>query len=95
VLVDAVKIAPGSSVAHAALASVLQELKRPADAVAEYQAAISTAGDTAPAKLFNDYGVALVTAGRVTEAAAAFREALRRQPDYPEARANLARIGKQ
>ena len=39
-----------------------------------------------------DLGAALANAGRLEEARAEFEEALRLRPDFPDARANLARV---
>jgi Tfp pilus assembly protein PilF len=40
----------------------------------------------------NNFGLALLRLGRPAEARAQFEDALRWQPDYAEARANLGRL---
>ena len=42
-----------------------------------------------PARAFNNLGVLLYKKGRIEDAEAAYREALRRRPDYPVALSNL------
>jgi len=43
------------------------------------------------AELHNDLGIALAETGRLPEAIAEFRQALRLKPDFEDAKANLAR----
>ena len=53
-----------------------------------FRAAVALIPDSAPAH--NNLGVALASAGAVAEAATHFAEAVRLQPDFTEARQNLA-----
>ena len=52
----------------------------------------STGGDADAAMRFYEQARSLAEAGRSGEAASAYREALRRNPDFPEACANLGML---
>ena len=63
-------------------------------AIAEYQSALTDEGMARSPELHNDLGVALVRLGRVDAAVAQFKEALRLDPAFGAAAANLARAGR-
>jgi len=79
---------PGDFVAHANLASALEQRGRGAEAIAEYRQALRSRPGSAA--VLNNLGAALQAAGRLDEAIASYREAARAQPDYLNARHNLA-----
>ena len=72
------------------LATVDVKLGRPDEAIPLYEEALRL-GMADAYLAHNGLGVALMNKGRVAEAAAHFREALRLKPDYEFARANLGR----
>ncbi|HUL95711.1 MAG TPA: tetratricopeptide repeat protein [Usitatibacter sp.] len=57
------------------------------DAIDEYRASLAL--DDASADKWNDLGIAFTDAGRIDEAQAAYREALRRDPLYHQVESNL------
>ena len=78
---------PGDFVAHANLASALEQRGRGAEAIAEYRQALRSRPGSAV--VLNNLGAALQASGRLDEAIAQYREAARAQPDYLNARHNL------
>jgi protein O-mannosyl-transferase len=82
---------PGST--HYLLGNALADLDRLPEAIAEYQSALADAKVARSPELHNDLGVALVRLGRVDAAIAQFKEALRLDPTFEAAAANLARAG--
>jgi tetratricopeptide (TPR) repeat protein len=78
---------PGDFVAHANLASALEQRGRGAEAIAEYRQALRSRPGSAA--VLNNLGAALQASGRLDEAIAKYREAARAQPDYLNARYNL------
>lgn len=91
---EAIRLQPSDPQAHYALANLLQSTNRMADALTEFRASLAQWTGPASASAHNDYGVTLARLGRLDEAAAEFREALRLRPDHPDARANLEKIKK-
>ena len=83
---------PGST--HYLLWNALSNLDRLLEAIAEYQTALADDGMARSPELHNDFGVALVRLGRVDAAVAQFKEALRLDPAFDAAAANLARAGR-
>ncbi len=63
------------------------------EAVAAYREALTVVSAPRAAEVHNDLGVALAGLGRFPEARDEFRAALTIRPDFPDARANLARAG--
>ena len=80
---------PGST--RYLLGNALADLDRLPEAVAEYQSALTDGRVARSPELHNDFGVALVRLGRVDAAIAQFTEALRLDPAFEAAAANLAR----
>ena len=80
---------PGST--HYLLGNALAQLDRLREAVAEYESALTDDRVARSPELHNDLGVALVRLGRVDAAIAQFREAVRLDPAFDAAAANLAR----
>ena len=64
---------------------------RPAAAVTWFEGALEHADFIDAAQVHNDLGIALAMSGDRVRAIQQFREALRIRPDFPQARANLAR----
>jgi tetratricopeptide (TPR) repeat protein len=77
--------------AHYELANALQAVGRLEESIAAYQRALAYEPNARSPLVRNDYGVALALHGRMADAIDQFREALRLQPDYVDARNNLAR----
>jgi Flp pilus assembly protein TadD len=88
---EAIRLGARPGPTHYLLGNALAELDRLADAVAEYQAALADERTVRSPELHNDFGVTLVRLGRVDEAIAQFKEALRLDPAFDAAAANLAR----
>jgi Flp pilus assembly protein TadD len=88
---EAIRLGARPGPTHYLLGNALAELDRLADAVAEYQAALADERTARSPELHNDFGVTLVRLGRVDEAIAQFKEALRLDPAFDAAAANLAR----
>jgi tetratricopeptide (TPR) repeat protein len=84
--------APGST--RYLLGSALAELERLPEAVAEYEAALKDESMARSPELHNDLGVVLGRLGRVDAAVAEFKEALRLDPTFEAAKANLAKSGR-
>jgi Flp pilus assembly protein TadD len=83
---------PDSAGDYDNLGNVLQAMQRVEEAVAQYEAALKLASGRFRPEIYNDLGIALARLGRRDAAVAQFREALRLQPDFPAARANLAKL---
>jgi Flp pilus assembly protein TadD len=79
---------PGST--HYLLGNALMELDRLPEAIGEYQLALTDDRMARSPELHNDLGVALVRLGRMDAAIAQFTEALRLDPAFEAAAANLA-----
>jgi tetratricopeptide (TPR) repeat protein len=90
---EAVRLQPDDGRAHYYLANTLQSMNRLTEALAEYKDALAHTEGPSAADVHNDYGVALAMAGRMNEARNEFREALRINPDFADAKANLKRAG--
>jgi len=75
------------------LGSLYAQVARPADAVAQLDAAVRLSPASAP--LLNHYGRALVEAGRRVEAEAAFQRAIHLRVDFSEAHFNLGTLFRQ
>ena len=74
-------------------ANQLHTQNRLEEAVAEYREALTFVSAPRAAETHNDLGAALAGLGRFAEARDEFLAALRIRPDFPDARANLARAG--
>jgi predicted O-linked N-acetylglucosamine transferase (SPINDLY family) len=85
---QALSAAPGRTDFAASLARIYVALGRLQDAVVQYEHAL--ASGSAPAGLYNDYGIALHRLGRLPEAIARYRQALTLAPDAPGTHYNLA-----
>jgi Flp pilus assembly protein TadD len=86
-LEQAVRLRPGDAVARELLAKVLFSLGRPEEALPHYAELAHLRPSPAS---HNNLGSALARSGRLAEAVAAYREALRLDPGFAEAHANLA-----
>ena len=73
------------------LGDVRMRQRRLQDAVLLYRKALHDGGEDDP-ELWNNYGVALFLQGEKEEAAGKFREAIRLNPDYIDARNNLQKV---
>jgi Flp pilus assembly protein TadD len=93
-LTEAVRLRPDLAPSYATLAGALMEVGRLDDSIATYQRALSFPENAASADVHNNYGIALAYRGRTAEAAAAWREALRVNPDFADAKTNLERLQK-
>ena len=78
---------------HASLGAALQGLGQLDASIAAYRRALEFPVNAQSAPVRNSYGVSLAQRGRLREAAAEFREALRLDPSLQDARNNLARVG--
>jgi Tfp pilus assembly protein PilF len=91
----ALAVTPDNYRAHVGLADALMDERRPADAVAEYQAAARIVPRAASVQ--NSLGLALTGAGRLDDAAAAYGAAVALDPGFADAHDNLgamlARLG--
>jgi Tfp pilus assembly protein PilF len=73
------------------LGDVRMRQRRLKDAVLLYRKALHDGGEEDP-ELWNNYGVALFLQGEKEEAVGKFREAIRLNPDYIDARNNLQKV---
>ena len=89
---EAIRLRPDSAGDYDNLGNVLQALQRVEEAVTQYEAALKLASGRLRPEIYNDLGIALAKLGRRDAALAQFREALRLRPDFPAARANLAKL---
>ena len=88
---EAIRIQPDLGPAHMELADALAGKGATGEAIAHYRAALQHPAGVDLPDVHSNLGVALAMMGRRDEAITHFREALRLRPDFPEARANLAR----
>ncbi len=79
----ALKVSPGSALAHSNLGNALLALARPGDALASYDRALAIEPRNADA--WNNRGSALLGLGRMEDALASFDQAFAVRPDYAEA----------
>jgi len=86
-------VSPDNAGAHAKLAYSLYELKRFDEAQAEVQNALTAKPDMPEA--WNTLGLILLERSTTSKAVDAFEKAISLDPDYVEAKQNLARIKKQ
>jgi protein O-mannosyl-transferase len=96
---EALRLAPQASLPRDNLgralysrANQLHTQSRLEEAVAQYREALTFVQALRAAEVHNDLGVALAGLGRLSEARDEFVAALRIRPDFPDARANLARL---
>jgi tetratricopeptide (TPR) repeat protein len=87
----AIALQPDYAPAHISLGTLLLEAGRLDDALHHFRAALEHSRGATAAEAHNGMGVALANKGALESAIGHFREAVRLRPDYPEARANLAR----
>ena len=90
---EAIRLEPSLAESHASLGAALQGLGQLDASIAAYRRALEFPVNAQSAPVRNSYGVSLAQRGRLTEAAAEFREALRLDPSSKDARNNLARVG--
>jgi tetratricopeptide (TPR) repeat protein len=90
---EAIRLQPDNGRALYDLANLLQTESRLDEAVVEYREALRQVSGPLAANVHNDLGVALAGLGRLPEAREQFQAALGIMPDFPDARANLARVG--
>jgi len=83
-----VQLRPGDARLHHALGGMLYSSRRPAEALASYEAAVRL--QPAYVEAYNDRGLALQALGRHAEALASYSTALALRPNYPEACYNRA-----
>jgi len=89
----AVAINPGSAEMQYNLGNAFAHQGNWADAIACYQAAVSTERDSVKAaKIRNNLGAALEKLGKSDEALEQFRQAVQINGNYPEAHCNLGRM---
>ena len=87
---SALKLDPGSAIAHGELAGTLHTLKRFDRAIVHYRRAIELGGDNAT--LHNEAGVAYRLLGRMEEAYASFERALALDPSSAPIQSNMGSI---
>ena len=90
---EALRLGAKPGPTHYVLGNALADLDRLPDAIAEYRSALADDRMARSPELHNDLGVALVRLGQVDAAIAQFKEALRLDPTFEAAAANLARAG--
>lgn len=88
---DVLRSRPDTASAAAGLAAALQGLGRLPESLDAYRRALQMPANASSPDVHNDFGVTLAESGRVAEAIVHFQEALRLNPNHPDARANLAR----
>jgi hypothetical protein len=86
-------IDPGDYRAHYMLANAYGELNDPESAVKEYRISIALNGRNA--KAYNNLGIAYYRQGKIDAATEAFGMALKIDPGYQEAAANLGNVARQ
>jgi Flp pilus assembly protein TadD, contains TPR repeats len=91
---QAIRLGAKPGPTHYLLGNALADLDLLPEAIAEYQSALTDDSVARSPELHNDFGVALVRLGRVDAAVAQFKEALRLDPSFEAAAANLARAGR-
>ena len=94
-LEGAIRLQPDYVPARINLGTALLESGRVEDALQHFRVAVERAEGNTAVEAHNGLGVALASTGALDSAITHFREALRLRPDYPEARANLARATSQ
>ena len=87
---EALRLDPGLAPTQYLLGTALAEQGRLEEAVAAFDAALRDPALAATPEVHNDFGVVLARLNRRADAAFQFREALRLNPDFDAARANLA-----
>jgi len=90
---EAIRLDPSMAESHASLGAALQAMGQLDASIAAYRRALDFPVNAQSAPVRNSYGVSLAQRGRLQEAAAEFREALRLDPSLQDARNNLARVG--
>jgi Tfp pilus assembly protein PilF len=95
-LMEAIRIQPSYTGAHAELGDALNAVGRTAEAQAEYEAALRL--DDALPEIHNNVGAILASAGKIEQALPHFEAAVRQKPDLESAQVNLglafARVGR-
>ena len=85
---EAVRLAPGLAIAHDNYGNLLLDLGRYAEAVVQYNTALSL--DASRPETYNNIGAVLLRQGRAAEAVPYFQRALALKPDMAMARRSLA-----
>jgi tetratricopeptide (TPR) repeat protein len=88
---EAIRLDPEYSAARVTLGVILLNTGRPAEAIPHFQTALERPAGIDVPQILCDLGVAFARTGRRDLAIGYFREALKLQPDHPEARLNLSR----
>ncbi len=91
-LLEAERLMPGVAEVELNLGGLLESMNRLDEAVTHYERALESADAPRPAEIHNAAGILLARLGRFPAAAAHFEAAVRLQPDFAAARANLARV---
>ena len=92
-LTEALRLDPTQTTTQYLLGTALAEQDRLEDAVVAFQIALRDPGLRDAPEVHNDLGVVLARLGRGADAVIQFREALRLNPNFAAARANLVMAG--
>jgi len=93
-LETALRLAPTDASAHFNLANALLDLGRIDDSVTEYRQALKYESPPGAAETHNNLGIALAQLGRMSEAIGEFQAAVKIDPNFHDAKVNLARATK-
>jgi tetratricopeptide (TPR) repeat protein len=89
---EAERLMPGVAQVELSFAKLLESMNRLDEAVTHYERALESRDAPRPAEIHNAVGILLARSGKFQAAAAHFEAALRLEPDFAAARANLARV---
>jgi tetratricopeptide (TPR) repeat protein len=91
---DAERRLPGSTRVEGTLASLLASMNRHEEAAVHFERALQNAKPAEAVTLHNEFAVVLIMLGRRGEAAAHLQAALKLNPGFAPARANLQKLQK-